>query len=81
MILSGFTQKQKSAVVWYSNKYELVIMKAWPPVAHFRTAEAFLDVAYNIDKIMEEYLAYCKEERRKNKIKRQKAYAERTAAK
>lgn len=70
MILGGFTQQQKTAVVWYANKNLFVIMKAWPPVAHFRTAEQLLDVGVHIDRIMSEYTAYRANLRAHNKKQR-----------
>lgn len=79
MILAGFSQKEKSAVVWYANKHEYLIMKAWPPQAHFRTAVELMDVGVYIDTIMHEYELHRKEQRANNKRKRAVEYARRKA--
>lgn len=81
MILNGFGAKEKSAVLWYAYANELIICKAWPPIAHFRTGGDFMDVAKPIDQIMVEYLKFKADTRHLNKKERAMRYLERKKAK
>lgn len=81
MILNGFTAKEKSAVLWYAYANELVICKAWPPIAHFRQAETLMDVAKPIDHIMGEYLKFRADTRHLNKKERALRYLQRKQGK